>query len=45
MLEAMEIASDTTRIGLAAFHLEGEGMVELGKVLKGSRGNDLGRVP
>ena len=27
MLEAMEITSDTTRIGLAAFQLEGEAQV------------------
>ena len=35
VLEAMEIASDTTRIRLAAFPLEGEAqsMVELGKDL------------
>ena len=35
VLEAMEITSDTTRIRLAAFQLEGEApsMVELGKDL------------
>ena len=35
VLEAMEITSNTTRIRLAAFQLEGEalGMVELGKDL------------
>ena len=30
VLEAMEITSDTTRIRLAAFQLEGPGMVEMG---------------
>ena len=33
VLEAMEITSDTTRIKLAVFQLEGECMVELGKDL------------
>ena len=33
VLKAMEITSDTIRIRLAAFQLEGECMVELGKDL------------
>ena len=33
LLEAMEITSDTTRIRVAAFQLEGEAQVELGEDL------------
>ena len=47
VLKAMEITSDTTRIKLDAFQLEGEGpsVVELGEDLWVHRGNDMGRVP
>ena len=43
ILEAMKITSDTTRIRLAAFQLEGEAQVWC-RWAKTSRGYDMGRV-
>ena len=46
VLEAMEITSDTTRIRLAAFQLEGETQVwwNWAKTFRDLEANDMGRV-
>ena len=46
VLEAMEITSDTTRIRLAAFQLEGETQVwwNWAKTSRDLEANDMGRV-
>ena len=46
IMEAMKITSDSTKIKLAAFQLEGESQVwwDWGQSLEGLGGNDMGRV-